>query len=106
MAYRVTAPLVVAKDQNGLGRHYYHGAVLHYLNDVQRKHFLSKGLVQEIVEAKPVAPPTPAVESPNSASKPPKAASHEAWVEYAKSQGFSEAEAKGKSKQELIEALG
>jgi histidinol phosphatase-like enzyme len=106
MPYRVTAPLVVAKDQNGQGRHYYHGAILHYLNDVQRKHFLSKGLVQEIVEHKPEAPVAEVAHAATVTGKPAKAGTHEAWVSYAVSQGLSEAEAKSKSKQELIDALG
>jgi hypothetical protein len=107
MAYQVTAPLVVAKDQGGHNRHYYYGSVLHYLNEIQKAHFLRKGLVREIPDFPPAAATGWPVEvAKPHGGKPPKAGTHEAWVEYAVSQGLSESEAKGKTKQELIDALG
>jgi cytochrome c oxidase cbb3-type subunit II len=57
--YRVTAALVVAKGADGLLRHCYHGAVLNWLNDEQRAHFLRMGLVEEIAESE-----APVVELP------------------------------------------
>jgi len=50
VSYRVTAALVVAKDQLGFNRHCYFGATILWLNDEQRAHFLRKGLVVEIEE--------------------------------------------------------
>jgi hypothetical protein len=102
MAYLVTAPLVYAKDETGRVHHCYQGAVIPRLNDQQREHFLRLGLVEEIaVQAAPE--PQPITEA---GRKPLKAAPVEAWVEYAVSQGLSRDEAKAKTKQELIDALG
>lgn len=108
MPYRVKAPLVPAKDQDGRIHHYYSGAVIRWLNDQQRESFLRNNLVEE-VDAAPAADPvsTEPGEAPAAAGKKPlKAAPVEAWLEYAVSQGLSLEEAKTKNKQELIDALG
>jgi cytochrome c oxidase cbb3-type subunit II len=46
--YRVTAALVIAKDQRGRLHHIYHGDWIPWLNDGQRKHFPRLRLVEEI----------------------------------------------------------
>jgi hypothetical protein len=102
MAYLVTSPLVVAKDQTGFNRHYYHGAVIPWLNDEQREHFLSHGLVEEIADkaAEKIAP--------EGAVKPAKTAPVEKWVEYGVTQGHDRGELDAlakQSKQDLIELL-
>jgi hypothetical protein len=51
MAFTVTAPLVLAKDQGGQTHHVYQGGVIHYLSDEQREHFLAEHLVEETDEA-------------------------------------------------------
>jgi hypothetical protein len=108
MSYKVVASLAIATDQSGRHRNYYHGAVIPWLSEKQEKHFLRLKLVEKIAE--PVAHKPEPVEhnesKPAPKGKPAKTAPEAAWVDYAVSQGFSEAEAKGKSKQELIEALG
>lgn len=104
MAYKVTAALVVAKDQAGRLHHSYQGSTLHYLNDEQREHFLRHGLVEEIDLAAPVAAGAPAVESHH--DKPARTAPHKAWVDFAVSQGKSRSDHESKSKQELIDLLG
>lgn len=48
MAFTVTAPLVLAKDENGQTHHVYQGGVIHYLSDEQRAHFLAEKLVEEV----------------------------------------------------------
>jgi hypothetical protein len=100
MAYKVTAPLVVAKDQSGFNRHRYAGAIIPWLNDEQKAHFLAKGLVEEIPdkEAEKVAPV--------GSVKPAKTAPASAWVEYGVAQGQDRAELEALSKQELVELLG
>jgi hypothetical protein len=60
--FLVTAPLVVAKDVEGHLRHAYQGSRLGWLNDEQRDHFLSKGLVTRI-EDSAAAPNLPAAET-------------------------------------------
>jgi hypothetical protein len=58
--YRVTAALVIAKDQVGRLHHCYRNSRIAWLNDQQRQHFLNKGLVELIDEAE--APTLPAPE--------------------------------------------
>jgi hypothetical protein len=47
---RVTAALVIAKDQTGRLHHIYCGDWIPWLNDERRGHFLRVGLVEEIEE--------------------------------------------------------
>jgi len=91
--------LVVGRDQTGHNRHYYHGAVIPWLDDEQREHFLSHKLVEEIPdkEAEKIAPGT---------AKPAKTAPTSAWVEFGVQQGHDRAELEALSKQELVELLG
>lgn len=51
--YLVTAPLVIAHDQDGVAHHKYQGAVIPWLTDEQRDHFLLHDLVCEIPDATP-----------------------------------------------------
>jgi hypothetical protein len=46
MAYRVVAPLVVAKDRKGRLHHKYEGETIEWLSDEQREHFISMDLVE------------------------------------------------------------
>lgn len=57
MAYRVTAPLVVAKDREGRNHHCYAGAIIHWLGPEQRDRWLRLGLVEEIDDTPPLRPP-------------------------------------------------
>jgi hypothetical protein len=109
MSYRVIKPMVIGKDQGGHNRNYYYGSVIPWLSEAQAKHLLSHGLVEKIAEGhhhKPEVHVEPAAVVEHHHGKPAKTAPVGAWVDYAVSQGLSEDEAKGKSKQELIEALG
>lgn len=47
MSYLVTAPCVVAKDQDGRLHHVYEGGVIQWLSDEQATHFLGAELVVE-----------------------------------------------------------
>lgn len=62
MPYRVLAPLVIAKDRRGALNYHYQvpvigssGPIIPWLDDVQREHFLSHGLVEEIPDESPVS---------------------------------------------------
>lgn len=48
MSYRVTAPLVLARDKSGHVHHAYEGAVLDWLSPEQAEHLLGVGQVVEI----------------------------------------------------------
>lgn len=47
MSYVVTAPLVLAVDQDGHTHHVYKGGLIEWLSDEQARHFLGEGLVVE-----------------------------------------------------------
>lgn len=51
--WRVTAPLVVAKDQEGRGIYCYHGDTLAWLSEAQAKHLLQKNMVERIAPTEP-----------------------------------------------------
>jgi len=112
MAYKVTAPLVVVKDQAGRLRHTYFGAIVPWLNDEQRDHFLRLGLVEKIEPAAaetvpaPVAEGTAAAEGTVPASaKPVKVAPKEAWVDYGVANGHDRAELEALNKPDLVDLL-
>jgi hypothetical protein len=48
--YRVTAPLVLAKDKKNLVHHHYEGELIEWLSDEQRDRWLADNLVEEITE--------------------------------------------------------
>jgi hypothetical protein len=48
MSYRVTSPLVLARDKEGKVHERYEGAVIDWLNDDQKRHFLEAELVVKI----------------------------------------------------------
>jgi hypothetical protein len=67
MSYRVTSPLVLARDKEGKVHERYEGAVIDWLNDDQKRHFLEAELVVKIGSA--AAEPEPVVEA-NDGDKP------------------------------------
>jgi hypothetical protein len=103
MTYRVTAPLVLAKDQDGHTHHRYEDAVIDWLSDEQAKHLLAEGLVEKI-SGRSVPK---AEQPPEDADGPPKQAAPKAdWVDYAVSKGADVDEAEVLTKQELVELYG
>ena len=48
MSYRVVAPLVLARDQEGRTQHRYEGAVITWLPEDQKRLFLDSGFVVEV----------------------------------------------------------
>lgn len=48
MSYQVVAPLVLVRDKGRHVHHVYEGGVVDWLDDDQRAHFLSAGLVKEV----------------------------------------------------------
>ncbi|MDN4521360.1 hypothetical protein QYF68_26580 [Mycolicibacterium austroafricanum] len=81
MTFVVDAPLVLARDQAGRVHHCYAGAVIPWLSDEQRKHFLDLNLVHEVGEVQADEERTVALES--GGSKPDSEATKPdliAWV--------------------------
>lgn len=101
--FRVIAPLVIAKDQTGKLHHCYRGTWIPWLDDVQRRHFLSLGLVEELASPD-AAPPPPTLDA--LVEKPKKVAPKEEWVKFGVSKGNSAAELEALTKDELVDLLG
>lgn len=100
MAHIVTSALVIAKNEDGSDRYLYEGAVL--------GGGLRKGEVERLVEAGMVGKddePAPAADKPSS-DKPAGNASLEAWSEYAKSQGATDDDLDGLSRDDLRDQYG
>ena len=122
MSYKVTAPLVIAKDQAGLNHHVYEGGVIPYLSDAQAEHFLAEGLVEKVgAKAGPVVAilepgyvaPIPGldddvtVDPPADDDRPLRTAPVADWRAYAVARhGVTESDAKSLDKAELIELYG
>ena len=101
MAYRVTAALVVAKDQMGKNHHVYAGGVVPWLNDQQRDHFLRMNLVEEISDKQAKDEGLP-----SAPKKPAKTAPQEAWIDYGEALGHARGELEALSRQDLVDLLG
>lgn len=94
MSYKVVVPCVIARDRDGQAHHYYEGAVIGWLDDVQKERFVDEGLVKESdVVVDDGGPP---------AKTAPKAD----WVAFAMSKGADADEAEALTKQELVELYG
>lgn len=97
MSYKVTAPLVLAKDQDGHTHHRYEGAVIHWLNDEQAEHLVAEGMVEEVDGGEDV----------EEAGPPAKSAPKQDWVDYAVDVHGADADEAGElTKQELIDEYG
>ena len=98
MSYLVTAPCVVAKDQEGRLHHVYEGGVISWLSDEQAKHFLDSDLVEET--DKGVGGTEPVDEFDDDAP-PAKAAPKSDWVDYAVAKGYDRAEVEEMTKADI-----
>lgn len=89
-SYRVTAPLVVARQANGSNVHLYTGTpVPDSVDKEEVKRLLEGGFIEAVGSA-----------SDDGEKAPAKSASKEEWVAYAESQGDDEAA--DKTKEQLI----
>lgn len=91
MSYLVTAPLVLAKDQEGHTHHRYQDAVIDWLSDEQASHLLAEGMVEKV---------------DGGDGPPAKTAPKPEWVAFAVSKGADEAEANALNKPDLIDLYG
>jgi len=107
MSYQVTTPLVLARDKEGKVHERYQGAVIDWLDDDQKRHFLESGLVEEVGNT-----PADDDEPPAGGEKPAAAATNKvliAWLveNVAKEDGtdYTEAELKPLNKAQLRELV-
>lgn len=104
MAYKVTAPLVLAHDASGNVRYHYskplQDTVIPWLRDDEAEKLLRLGMVEEVGDKA-------SVESEAAFGvKPKKTGTKEVWVDYAVSQGADRAEAEASTREELVELYG
>lgn len=92
MSYTVTAPLVLARDQEGAVHHYYEGAAISWLSDEQREHFQALGLISS---------GTGPDEPEGGDEAPTKAAPKGDWVDYAEAEGYDRDEVEAMTKAEI-----
>lgn len=85
--FTVTAPLVLAKDEDGHTHHVYQGGVIEWLSDEQEAHFLAEGLVEK---------------AGSSGGKPAKTAPKADWIEYAVADGYDRDEVEAMTKADLV----
>ena len=98
MSYLVTAPCVIAKDQEGKNQHRYEGDVIAWLSDDQAEHFLDEGLVERTDAG--VGGSEPAEPEVND-GPPAKSAPKADWVEYAVASGYARAEVEEMNKADI-----
>lgn len=104
MGYKVTAPLVCARDRSGKVRYHYPSAagdtVIPWLEEGQAAHLLRLGYVEEVDGS------DDASSEGEPAGKPKQVAPKKDWVDWAITQGADPAEAEASSKADLIELYG
>lgn len=97
-SYIVAAPLVVIRDAAGLDRYLYRGAVVP--SDVDKEHqalLVDAGMLAKVEQAtQPVQNDGPPARSANKSE----------WEAYARSQGATDADLEGKSKDDLVDTYG
>lgn len=96
--YNVTSPLVIAKLQGGTYVHLYEGAPLPEDVDADQ---LKQLVDQKMVAEADTAPVDDPADDPGGGGKPAGNASLEKWQEYARSQGASDADLDGVSRDDL-----
>lgn len=94
MTYRVTAPLVLARDKEGKVHHVYQNGVINWLPEDQKAHFLDVGLVEEVGA-------DGSADNDDDGSKPKKAAPKADWVEFAVADGYDRDEVEAMSKSDI-----
>lgn len=105
MGYKVTAALVIAANQNGDRVYTYKDGVIPWLSDEDAERFVDEGLVEEVDDDEvAAADPTPG-EPDGGPERPHQIAPKDAWVEYARSKGWSKDDAEAATKADLIAAL-
>jgi hypothetical protein len=108
MSYRVTAPLVLARDKERKVHERYQDAGIDWLDEDQKRHFLESGLVEKVGSPAPAEPE--GVGDPGAGpvgdEAPLRAAPKSDWVAYAVSKGADEAEANALNKPDLIDLYG
>lgn len=118
MTYRVTSPLVIAPDSDGVLKYHYHGAEVESIDADAAKRLVSEGLIEKVKasggstraqspakqSAAKTATPKKDATPPASGNLPlpPFTAPDEDWVAYAIQEGMDPEDAKTTPRQDLI----
>lgn len=112
MTFVVDAPLVLARDQAGRVHHCYQGALIPWLDDEQRKHFVGLGLVHEVGDMAAPDEPDSDDTDPDTGGRPTEDDSKAdlvAWVlanaEKEDGSDYSESELNRLNKGQLVELI-
>lgn len=90
----MTAPCVIAKDQEGKNHHRYEGEIVSWLSDEQAEHFLTAGLIEK-------TDASVGGSDPDDDGQPPKTATKDVWVEYAVDDGYDRDEVEAMTKADI-----
>lgn len=119
MTYRVTSPLVIAPDSDGVLKYHYHGAEVESIDADAAKRLVSEGLIEKVkasgssaraqsptkqaaAKTAPKNAATPPASGGGKLPLPPFTAPDEDWVAYAIDQGMDPEDAKTTPRQDLI----
>jgi hypothetical protein len=105
MSYRVTAPLVLARDHEGKTNHRYHNDVINYLDEEQAAHLLRVGMVEKVDTGEPPGEPAGDGKPAKTANKPDLVAWLVANVAKADGTDYTAEELDGKTKPELWDII-
>lgn len=93
----MTAPCVVARDQDGRLHHVYEGGVIQWLDDEQAKHFLDSDLVEKTDKGVGGSDPEPEADD----GPPAKSAAKAEWVDFAVADGYDRDEVEAMNKADI-----
>lgn len=105
-AYRVSAPLVLVRDEEGRTHHCYEGSVVDVVDAAHAHYLLGSGMVRSVEAPDHVVDARTNVSDPDGAARPPHVAAKALWIDYAVMQGFDRAEAESMTKDQLVTTLG
>lgn len=101
MSYKVTAPLVIIANDDGTSGDWYgyvDAVVPQGLNDKRCEQLVEEGMLEKVSASE--------ADSSASDGPPAKSASKGDWEAYARSQGATDADLEGKTKDDLVDAYG
>jgi hypothetical protein len=107
-AYRVSAPLVLVRDEEGRTHHCYEGSVVDVVDSGHAYYLLKSGMVSDVNAPEPshaVDTHTTVSDPDQRVARPPHVAAKAVWVDYAVVQGFDRVEAESMTKEQLVTTL-
>jgi hypothetical protein len=105
-AYRVSAPLVLVRDEEGRTHHCYEGSVVDVVDTAHAHYLLGSGMVRSVEAPEHAVDTHTTVSDPDErGARPPHVAAKALWIDYAVLQGFDRSEAESMTKEQLVASL-